>query len=59
MARPALIEKPVKLTLYMESTTRSLAKAVARQKGLSTSALFTRLVEAEHKNLNHVAPVQA
>lgn len=57
MARPTTHEDPIKLTLYVETRTRATAQAIAKREGISTSALFTRLVgEYAASKMEYYAP---
>jgi hypothetical protein len=62
MARPPTYESPVKLTLYVESSMRDRAQALAKTASLSTSALFSKLVseyDAAQRTLkSHVSPIK-
>jgi hypothetical protein len=62
MARPPTYESPVKLTLYVESSMRDRAQALAKIASLSTSALFSKLVseyDATQRTLkSHVSPIK-
>lgn len=61
MARPTTHEDPVKLTLYVEARTRATAQEIAKREGISTSALFARLVGvyAASKIQYYVPPIKA
>lgn len=58
MARPQLRENPVKLTLYVETTTRDDAQALSKALSTSTSALFAMLIEKHKTELAHVTPIK-
>lgn len=62
MARPPTYESPVKLTLYVESSTRDRAQVLAKSASLSTSALFSKLVTeydaAKNPQKSNVSPIQ-
>ncbi len=61
MARPATHENPVKITLYIEASTRAKAQQISKGRSMSTSALFTLFVqeyEANHTHIPHVPSIK-
>lgn len=58
MARPNIHEDPVKLTLYVEKTTRARAQSISKELSVSTSALFSKLIKEYTPPTNDVTPVE-